>query len=129
MDGAPSEGCSTTTILAQLSIERDAGAGAVHTIMSGHPIIAVGAWSADNAAIREATPGDSQYRGLIAEDVSQKMTAVCVVDDAGRRLWRGQCPSVPEQINGRCHIVERRTREFCVPNIFKRPRLPRATCS
>ena len=30
---------------------------------------------------------------------------------------------------GRCHIVERRTREFCVPNIFKRPRLPRATCS
>jgi hypothetical protein len=29
----------------------------------------------------------------------------------------------------RCHIVERRTREFCVPNIFKRPRLPRATCS
>jgi hypothetical protein len=27
MDGAPSEGCSTTTILAQLSIERDAGAG------------------------------------------------------------------------------------------------------
>ena len=29
----------------------------------------------------------------------------------------------------RCQIVERRTREFCVPNIFKRPRLPRATCS
>ncbi len=37
----------------------------------------------------------------------------------------------PDQIThtlaGRCHIVERRTREFCVPNIFKRPRLPRAT--
>jgi transposase, IS5 family len=31
--------------------------------------------------------------------------------------------------SGRCHIVERRTREICVPNIFKRPRLPRATCS
>ena len=31
--------------------------------------------------------------------------------------------------NWHCHIVERRTREFCVPNIFKRPRLPRATCS
>jgi len=30
---------------------------------------------------------------------------------------------------GHFHIVERRTREFCVPNIFKRPRLPRATCS
>ena len=32
VDGAPSEACSTTTILAQLSIEPDAGAGAVHTI-------------------------------------------------------------------------------------------------
>ena len=32
-------------------------------------------------------------------------------------------------LHRRCHIVERRTREFCVPNIFKRPRLPRATCS
>ena len=28
-----------------------------------------------------------------------------------------------------CHNVERRTREFCVPNVFKRPRLSRATCS
>ena len=25
------------------------------------------------------------------------MTVICVVDDAGRRLWRGQCPTVPEQ--------------------------------
>jgi hypothetical protein len=32
MDGAPSKGCSTTTILAQLFIEPDAGAGTVHTI-------------------------------------------------------------------------------------------------
>ena len=38
---------------------------------------------------------------------------------------RGECPASAR----RCHIVERRTREFCVPNIFKRPRLPRATCS
>jgi hypothetical protein len=29
-----------------------------------------------------------------------------------------------DRVVGRCHIVERRTREFCVPNIFKRPRLP-----
>ena len=29
-------------------------------------------------------------------DVSQKMTAICVVDKDGRRIWRGQCPSVPE---------------------------------
>jgi hypothetical protein len=32
-------------------------------------------------------------------DVSQKMTAICVVDNAGRRLWRSQCPTIPEQIS------------------------------
>jgi hypothetical protein len=32
MDGAPSNGCLTTTILARLLIEPDAGAGVVHTI-------------------------------------------------------------------------------------------------
>ena len=31
-------------------------------------------------------------------DVSQKMTAICVVDDSGRRLWRGQCRSIPDEI-------------------------------
>jgi transposase len=38
-------------------------------------------------------------------DVSQKLTAICVVDDTGRRLWRGQCASDPEQIE---RIVRRR---------------------
>jgi transposase len=38
----------------------------------------------------------SHFVGL---DVSQKMTAICVVDKDGRRVWRGQCPSVPEQIS------------------------------
>ncbi len=37
----------------------------------------------------------AHYVGL---DVSQKMTAICVVDDAGRRIWRGQCRSIPEEI-------------------------------
>ena len=37
----------------------------------------------------------TRYVGL---EVSQKLTAICVVDDSGRRLWRGQCPSDPEQI-------------------------------
>jgi transposase len=32
-------------------------------------------------------------------DVSQKMTAICIVDDTGRRLWRGQCVTDPEQIS------------------------------
>ena len=36
---------------------------------------------------------------FVGLDVSQKMTAICVIDDAGRRLWRGQCPTVPEQIS------------------------------
>jgi len=35
------------------------------------------------------------YIGL---DVSQKTTSICVVDAEGRRLWRGQCASTPEQI-------------------------------
>jgi len=30
--------------------------------------------------------------------VSQKLTAICVLDDTGRRLWRGQCATEPEQI-------------------------------
>ena len=37
----------------------------------------------------------TQYVGL---DVSQKTTAICVVDASGRRLWRGQRASVPERI-------------------------------
>ena len=35
---------------------------------------------------------------FVGLDVSQETTAICVVDNAGRRLWRGQCPTVPEQI-------------------------------
>ena len=37
----------------------------------------------------------SHFVGL---DVSQKMTAICIVDKNGQRIWRGQCPSDPEQI-------------------------------
>ena len=37
----------------------------------------------------------THYVGL---DVSQKLTAICVVDDTGRRVWRGQCTSDPDQI-------------------------------
>ena len=35
------------------------------------------------------------YVGL---DVSQKMTAICVVNEVGQRLWRGLCRSVPAEI-------------------------------
>ena len=59
MDGAPSEGCSTTTILAQLSIEPDAGAGAVHTIMFiglllNSPVCSMPGWLNFNALGRSS---------------------------------------------------------------------------
>src|SRR3954451_16379148 len=38
------------------------------------------------------------YVGL---DVSQKTTAVCVVDEQGKRLWRGVCATDPEPISAR----------------------------
>ena len=38
----------------------------------------------------------TRYIGL---DVSQRMTAICIVDETGHRLWRGQCRSVPSEID------------------------------
>jgi transposase len=38
------------------------------------------------------------YVGL---DVSQKTTAICVVDEQGRRVWRGLCATDPEAISVR----------------------------
>ena len=38
------------------------------------------------------------YVGL---DVSQKTTAICVVDEQGRRLWRGACVTEPGAISAR----------------------------
>ena len=35
---------------------------------------------------------------FVGLDVSQRMTAICVVDKDGRRMWRGQCASAPEDI-------------------------------
>ena len=35
---------------------------------------------------------------FVGFDVSQKLTAICVVDETGRRLWRGQCVTDPGQI-------------------------------
>src|ERR1700756_5651932 len=56
----------------------------------------------EEASIRVSDPfGRNRFVGL---DVSQKMTAICIIDNAGRRLWRGQCSSVPEQI---CDVVLR----------------------
>jgi transposase len=38
------------------------------------------------------------YVGL---DVSQKTTAICVVDEQGKRQWRGECATDPEAISAR----------------------------
>ena len=35
---------------------------------------------------------------FVGLDVSQKLTAICVVDENGRRLWRRQCATDPSQI-------------------------------
>jgi hypothetical protein len=36
-----------------------------------------------------------QYVGL---DVSQQTTHLCVIDNNGKAIWRGQCASTPEAI-------------------------------
>ena len=35
---------------------------------------------------------------FVGLDVSQKLTSICVVDESGRLLWRGQCATDPGQI-------------------------------
>jgi transposase len=37
----------------------------------------------------------TRYVGL---DISQKLTSICIVDESGRRLWRGQCATDPASI-------------------------------
>jgi transposase len=33
---------------------------------------------------------------FVGLDVSQKLTSICIIDETGHRLWRGQCPTEPE---------------------------------
>jgi transposase len=42
--------------------------------------------------------GGGSMTPFVGLDVSQKLTSICVVDETGRRLWRGQCGTDPEQI-------------------------------
>src|ERR1700748_100900 len=42
--------------------------------------------------------GGAPMARFVGLDVSQKLTSICDVDDAGHRLWRGQCHSEPEPI-------------------------------
>src|SRR5919202_1296559 len=61
------------------------------------------AWSSHSAAIRALLLGGLHMGGgpmarFVGLDVSQKLTSICVVDDTGGRLWRGQCATDPGQI-------------------------------
>ena len=60
----------------------------------------------------------AQFVGL---DVSQKLTAICVVDNPGRRLWRGQCATDPEQI---ARVVRKRAGEDCKTGVETGPMTP-----
>jgi transposase len=44
------------------------------------------------------TMGGGSMARFVGLDVSQKLTAICVVDETGGKLWRGQCVTDPEQI-------------------------------
>ncbi len=42
--------------------------------------------------------GGGSMTRFVGLDVSQKLTAICIVDETGRRLWRGQCTTDPGQV-------------------------------
>ena len=63
---------------------------------------------------------------------TEPRTRINRTDDENPRCRASRARVQPKdfsQLTQRCHIVERRTQEFCVSNIFKRPRLRRAICS
>ena len=90
----------------------------------------------DNPELRgkPVAVGGSRERGVVAA-ASYEARAFGVRSAMPSVTAKRKCPDLIfvkprfDVYKGHCHIVERRTREFCVPNIFKRPRLPRATCS
>src|SRR3954464_14950293 len=45
-------------------------------------------------------PSEVSMPHYVGLDVSQKTTAICVVDEQGRRLWRGVCATDPEPAAG-----------------------------
>ncbi len=45
----------------------------------------------------------THYVGLDVSQRKTRTTAICVVDEAGRRVWRGMCPTRPEAIEQAIH--------------------------
>ena len=58
---------------------------------------------------------------FVGLDVSQKLTSICVVDGTGRRVWRGQCASDPEQI---ARLINRYARDAAGIGIETGPMTP-----
>ena len=79
MDGAPSEACSTTTVSAQLFIERDAGAGAVHTVT----LLKIGCGFVEIRCYNHAAATTSRH--------------VCRAESSARIASEVPCPTVHHQ--------------------------------
>lgn len=58
---------------------------------------------------------------FVGLDVSQKLTSICVVDDGGRRVWRGQCPTHPDRIE---QVVRRHAGEGAAVGVETGPMTP-----
>ncbi len=62
--------------------------------------------SPSRRSFRAPMPRMARYVGL---DVSQRITAICAVDDADRRHWCGQSRTVPEEIESATIARRRQT--------------------
>src|SRR3979411_18686 len=94
---------TSTTVTTQRAVMHGSGRwGRLCVGIVGHRVIAVGSGYPIVPRSGRCRSAAHTWRCPMARfvglDVSQKLTSICVVDDAGRRLWRGQCHSDPEPI-------------------------------
>jgi hypothetical protein len=61
---------------------------------------------------------------FVGLNVSQKMTAICVVDNAGDRLWRGQCPTRSCAAKKNAEHFRRKRRLALISCRFKKSKQP-----
>src|SRR5215831_4217548 len=48
--------------------------------------------------VRQLYPSEVRMPHYVGLDVSQKTTSICIVNEQGRRLWRGVCATHPDPI-------------------------------
>src|SRR3954447_21247137 len=86
--------------------------------MYGPRVIAGRSRAIDSTAIRAFAgwfaPSEVWMPHYVGLDVSQKTTAICVVDEQGRRLWRGICDSDPGPISARVSKVVHGAKLSCL---------------